>query len=147
MEDARSNLGLGPNRIRQGQVGSSGLRGKGQDVGSSQADLGTAVVRRLHRTASVDLAGIQRPVELRGHAGMVRRSPTSPPREGSFIPAMYTEVIVTSIGTPDMYWPAIQDKSEINRRITRFLHFNRQWRPIGPERPRQVQVHLNLDDI
>lgn len=69
------------------------------------------------------------------------------PIKGSFVPAMYTEVVVTSIGMPEMYWPAIQDKSEINRRVSRFLHFNRPWRPIGPEMMRPAQVSLTIDDI
>lgn len=69
------------------------------------------------------------------------------PVKGSFIPASYTDVIVTSIGTPDMYWPGIADKAEINRRIHRFLHFNRPWKPIGPELPLRVQERLTIDDL
>lgn len=69
------------------------------------------------------------------------------PVKGSFIPATYTEVVVTGLGTPDMLWPAITDKSEMNRRVTRFLHFNRPWIPIGPQFQKSQQVWLNLEDL
>ena len=62
-------------------LGSSKRHREGQVVDSSQADLPPTVVRRLQRTRSIDLAGVQGPEQLRRDAGMVRRSPTSPPSE------------------------------------------------------------------
>ena len=147
VEESDSDLGIWSNWVRERPLGSSKRHREGQVVDSSQADLPPTVVRRLQRTRSIDLAGVQGPEQLRRDAGMVRRSPTPPPSERSFIPAMYKEVVVTSLGTPDMLWPAIPDKGEMNRRVTRFLHFNRQWIPIGPQLQKLQQVWQNLDDI
>ena len=147
VEESDSDLGIWSNWVRERPLGSSKRHREGQVVDSSQADLPPTVVRRLQRTRSIDLAGVQGPEQLRRDAGMVRRSPTSPPSERE----LHTGDVQGSGGDKprDAGHAVASDtrQGEMNRRVTRFLHFNRQWIPIGPQLQKLQQVWQNLDDI
>lgn len=82
METSDDDVGMGSDRIRERPLGSGGRNAEGEVLGSSQADSAAAVVRWVRRAASVDLAGVQRAIELRRHAGLAGRSPASATDKG-----------------------------------------------------------------
>lgn len=70
--------------------------------------------------------------------------PLSLPVKGSFVIALYTTVIVTSIEPPQFFYPGIN--RELLRRVTDIVEFKSEWRPIGPEINRRAQVETDSEN-